>query len=264
MIRSFRATAGYAANLEALKDRTFVFAEEGLTVLFGQNGSGKSTVLGLMAAYSACAAPGWSTFSGDYMPMGGLRNHPYPERFGTNCRADVAWDGTPTYYSIGTPGHGQAAFHDALERGGEDADDHIRRIFRPGSSGEEGVHWLYRLETAANNPPSLARDAKFFVSGHGFMEASKVNSAWESQIHLFADYVATLPRTGPVTLLLDEPDARLSIPNQERLWNLYLPRISHGRQVIVASHSPFALKAPRIEPDYSERCLKALATITSA
>lgn len=94
------------------------------------------------------------------------------------------------------------------------------------------------------------------------MSTIGVNSTWRDDIHAFADYIATLPRSEPVTLLLDEPDGHLSIPNQEAFWRLVIPRLSEGRQVVVASHSAFALRATRIvdmETGYSDRCRAVLA-----
>lgn len=155
MIRSLRATAGYAANLPALKNRTFEF-EAGLTVLFGQNASGKSTILKLLAAYSGCQRPGWTTYSEDYHPhkpysVPRQARAPFPERFAESVlggvRAEVQWDGTSTYYSTGLPARGQPSFEEALERGGDEADDYMRRIMAPGSSGQEQIHWItQRLE----------------------------------------------------------------------------------------------------------------------
>ena len=276
MIRSLRATAGYAAALPALKDRTFEF-EAGLTVLFGQNASGKSTMLKLMAGYSGCQRPGWTTYSEDYEPFKKYchprePNPPFPERFAVylgGLRAEVQWDGTPTYYSRGLPSQGQASFDEALERGGDEADDYMRRMMSPGSSGQEQILWVNdRLEQTIAKPPTIARDATFYVYGRGMVDPKTREhwgTDWSQGIEQFVDYVDSLPRTGPVTVLLDEPDTRLSLPNQEKLWRLFLPRIAEGRQIIVASHSPFALRAPRIidlDSGYSDRCRQALATLS--
>jgi len=281
MIRRVRVTAGYPTKLAALGERTFEFAE-GLTVLFGQNASGKSTLLRIMAAYSGCARPGWTTFSEEYNPRRQFRwppeyKPPFPERFadGTlgDVRADVDWDGTPTYFWKGLPGGNQGAFDEALERGGGEADDYMRRMLGTGSSGQPQIHWINeRLEQALDRPPVIARDATFFVPGKGYVTAkrrsnwaSDLQSEWATGIDEFVEFVESRPRTGPVTVLLDEPDARLSLPNQEKLWRVFLPRLSVGRQIVVASHSPFALLGPSIvdlDPGYSGRCREALGALT--
>ncbi len=163
MIRSVRATAGYAAQLASLKDRVFDFGP-GLTMLFGPNGSGKSTLLKLMAAYSACAQPGWSTYTSEYQSVGYDRKkrEDFPQRFARGGRlagskADVDWDGTPTFYSLGLPGMGQVAFEDAMERGGDEADDYLRRLLRPGSAGEEAIQSLHHLPHRHTAEPGPGR-----------------------------------------------------------------------------------------------------------
>ena len=98
---------------------------------------------------------------------------------------------------------------------------------------------------------------------------SSVNDVWAQKVTDFVAYVSTLPRRGPKTVLLDEPDKSLSIPNQQALWTQSLPGLARHCQVIVATHSPFALAAPapvtviEFEPGYVEACraaVRALAT----
>lgn len=273
MIRSLRVTAGYAAKLSALQERTFEF-QEGLTALFGANASGKSTMLRVMGAYSGCEGPGWTTYSEEYererrFSFPREKTPPFPERFAEgilgDLRAEVAWDGTPTYYSVGLPAKGQRAFEEALGRGGDDADDYMRSIMAPGSSGQAQVHWLNeRLERTLSKPPTLARDATFFLKGRSEWstpEGRKHRTETLEGIDDFIQYVESLPRTGPVTVLLDEPDTRLSLPNQETFWRTFAPRLAIGRQIIIATHSPFGLLAPTVldlTAGYADRCRQAL------
>lgn len=263
MLSSVRAIGGYAAQLPALKGKTFTFnSGPGLTVLFGQNGSGKSTLLRLLATYSGSQRGGWSMFADNNFDGD---KQPYPARFGKKeVEAEVTWDGTPTFYASGPPGRTQAAFEDALELGGEVADDYFRKLFAPGSSGQEQIHWFNKLEANLANPPEITLKRKWYVPGNGHIEYGSVNTLWQEKIKSFVDYVKKLPRKGPVSALLDEPDAHMSIPNQAKLWGSALPRAAKSHQIIVATHSPFALVAPNVTvidlstDGYVDQCRSAL------
>ena len=66
-----------------------------------------------------------------------------------------------------------------------------------------------------------------------------------------------------VHLMLDEPDRSLSIPNTVGLWCGFLPRLAKTCQVVVASHSPFALDVPganviEMHEGYLDMCRKAM------
>jgi predicted ATPase len=67
------------------------------------------------------------------------------------------------------------------------------------------------------------------------------NDVWMNVFQIFTDYVNSLPRTGPITLLLDEPDRSLSIDNTIVLWQKVIPKLAENVQIITATHSPFAL-----------------------
>ena len=76
-------------------------------------------------------------------------------------------------------------------------------------------------------------------------------------------YWQSLPRTGKPTIILDEPERSLSIPAQAKLWLETLPRLTKTFQILSASHSPFALKAPgahflSMPRDYVKECQQAL------
>lgn len=217
MITSCLATAGYVAKLPALKDRTFEFGS-GLTILFGQNASGKSSLLKLLATYSGCLHPGWTTFSDHYFADRLLEKTPdYPHRLAARGKnkalADVAWDGTPSFYSTGPAAMGQASFEDALEAGGDDADMFFGRMFGAPSAGQDQLVWLRAMEKKLRTPPDYLKPSPtFHVRGYGAMQASGVNDTWGDAMEEFVAHLRSLPRTGRVTVLLDEPDAHMSLP----------------------------------------------------
>jgi hypothetical protein len=197
----------------------------------------------------------------------GFNDAPFPHRLATRGnQAEVAWDGTPSFYSTG-PESGQSGFNNALEDGGEDADNYLRSLLAPGSAGQGQIQWLNQMEKKLSAPPDLLReDGTLRIRGHGEVERSSVNSLWGEAIDGFQSHIRSLPHTGPVTVLLDEPDAHMSLPNQHTLWTKAIPRLSVGRQVIVATHSAFALCAPDatiidLQPGYEDRCRKVLRAL---
>jgi len=262
MISSCIATGGYAAELPALKGRRFELGP-GLTVLFGHNGSGKSTILKMIAAGSSIATTGWTRFSSSFVG----ESEPFPDRFRKGMRhapiGDVDWDGTPTFLSEGPPVRSQATFDIAVETSAEET-----AAFLFGgkvSSGQEQILWLEKMEKTLGSPPDvITPNERLHVPGYGWICESKVNDVWERTITEFRDFIRSRPRTGPVTALFDEPDAHMSIPNQHALWTKVMGRIATGRQVIVATHSAFALLAEGatlidLKPGYIDRCREVLS-----
>lgn len=59
MISSLQFLSGYPTRLKGIKKRKIVFNDR-VNVLFGPNGSGKTTILASLASASGCARGGWS------------------------------------------------------------------------------------------------------------------------------------------------------------------------------------------------------------
>lgn len=58
---------------------------------------------------------------------------------------------------------------------------------------------------------------------------------------------------------LDEPDLHLGLDYQDHLWSKIISVVSQSYQVIVATHSPFAVSVPgatylETTPGYLDRC----------
>lgn len=253
MISSAKLTEGFPTTLPALAGKTFVF-KVGVTIVFGPNGCGKSTLLSFMAAFSGCGREGgWSK----PLEPSWLRDKGYPAAFASNApkrlMAEIEWDGTASFLHTPASDAPMTAF-DMPSDGLLDDYERLSVQMSGASSGQRRILGLSRLFKIVKKPPDLAK----------FKGWSGYNDIWVGAGKAFVKYVKSLPRTGPATLLLDEPDRSLDLPNQRDFWLKVVPSVGKDVQVIVATHSPFALFTKGAEmldlvPGYAEESRKAIA-----
>lgn len=219
MIESIQVTEGYAAELPALQDKTFTF-QPGLTLLFGPNGCGKSSLLNIMAGYAACGNGGWSSLrlQHDLLPFD-LEEEDFPDCIRVNnCRAVVKWDGSPVFFQSAAKSDAPITYFGQTDILSEH--EEIMEVMSKPSDGQKRLDRINRLAKLLPNPPDLT-DTK---------------NLHNETMKKFAKYVSSLPRKGPMTLLLDEPDRSLSVENQAIIW-AGLSNWAKKFQVIVATHS---------------------------
>ena len=263
MIRSIQfVTSHYAARLQCIGSRKFIFPDKGLIVLFGPNGCGKSTLLRGMAHGTSAERGGWSrppepSLGSDEKPMRQIL-----ERWGSV----VAWDGTASLYldsgaSDNTP-RDLEENSDGLAEGDNDVmDTNISRIFSPCSSG------LWRISRLNKALDSL-REGK--IPNLSFAQWQDANSAWAEAGRKFAEHAKSLNPTETPALLLDEPERSLSISNAINLFHKVLLVTGSLVQVFVATHSPFVLDLgdnPHVhiidmQAGYADECRSALQKIS--
>lgn len=249
MIKKAQVLKGFAAELPSLKNRMFQFTE-GLNVLFGSNGCGKSTLMKCMKAYCCLQHGGWSSIS-DYNKLGagGVGNFPFVYRAFTptgECDTHVEWDGTATFYNDSDMRIDDMSWFfnkDILKQEGltteEEQMDYVAK--RP-SSGQTRIKKLNKIFNIAKNPPE-------------FTKTTPNNNRFE---HMEVAYVNSLPRNGKVTILLDEPEKSLSIPKQIELFK-FLKEFQNDLQIVISTHSPFILFEDNIniiemEDGYIQTC----------
>lgn len=258
MISKARIRSGYATKLPAVKGRTFKF-EPGLNILFGPNGCGKTTVLKVVGAYSGTAG-GWSRFLDPDILRHEKDAKRLPEDFARlapgGCEATVEWDGTASF--LMSPETGAPAFGalDDSQDGLMGMTDVVAELIGKPSEGQSRLIRLNRFLDVRKAVPDLTK----------LPERHKhVNSTWQRYMEEFAAYTGSLSRSGPATVLLDEVDRSLSIPNQEVLWSKILPKLAETSQVIAATHCPFALLHPsaivEMADGYVDSCARSLQAI---
>lgn len=251
MISHALVVNGFASNLPALHRRKFDFTP-GLNVLFGANGCGKSVLLKCIKAYCCLQHGGWSKLSENGELPGTNVTH-FPQAFRAftptgECDTIVGWDGTATFFNDSDMILNDMTWFynpDVLKQEGltteaEQIDLHVKKP----SSGQTRIQKLNKIFHVLKNPPEFA-----------------VKGGPEAQ------YVRSLPNTGRVTILLDEPEKSLSIPKQIELFN-FLKTFQNDAQIIITTHSPFILinndiNIIEMEPGYMNECkelIKSAAT----
>ncbi len=239
MIVSYSVTSGFARDLKGFPVTGIL--SPGLTILFGPNGSGKSSLIRILAAHTGCgvATSGWShlldpleikeLLGNDILGLPAAYAHSSPG----NCKAQLEWDGEPVYVS-------QMETLNERLRSGQASTRDIATAYDTPSSGQWSRRLLNELTAILNRgAPDITTDPD-----------DDANDVWVSCWKTQRDYILGLrdSHTGPgrtpvMTILLDEPERSLDIPTQAFFWSSYVTALCKVAQVVVATHSPFALRA---------------------
>lgn len=261
MIRHVRITKGWPVEqLAAFKTKKPFKFTPGANVLYGKNGSGKTTLLKIIGAHSGCpeyggwsAIPEWVFLDRENAKLPGCLTQ--LARLGPSVAANVSWDGTATFMHLAAksdePFQAFGMPHDVLT----DYGDQVMAVMSKASSGQSRAIRLGKvLQKAKLERPDILKlkDARD-----------------DARTKAFFDYVRKLPRKGPFTVLLDEPERSLDADAQILFWSTILPAMARELQVIVTSHSPFALFVPGVnvidmEPGYSTEMRKKVGDLLDA
>lgn len=285
----------WVEQLDYFKRQPVTEFKPGLNILFGGNGSGKSTVLHLLGQHLAATQGGTSTVTEAWL-------REIFDTFGGSqpvCMlpCEVVHDGQPVMFF-------DARAKEGLIGGGFD-DDFFRlglqNTLAKGSTGQLGLQRLNRMlallvasqkakTTAA--PPTPAPEAPEPPKKRGRqpkkpqgsrpleaeaptfpaeivwrIQRKAVNSVWAAKLKVVDQMLAARCPLGPKTLLMDEPESGFSLPWQAGLWGNLLSQVDPSQfQLIVATHSPFALGIPgahyiEMTPGYLAEARQAVARL---
>lgn len=242
MIRSItihdpkRTPVPWAAKVPALL-QPITFGP-GLNILWGRNGSGKSTVLRLLGKLFHCEQGGETIVTHESL-RALFDRQPYGE--------------DPTAPAVAVDHDGQAVrFFDpneaiGIKYGAFDDDFFEEGLINTIARGSSGQTTLRRFDKILGQIlDGVVPEVTWKVPRGKAPPPAGRRSFWDDRAQLAEDMLRGAGEKGPPTVLLDEPDRSLDIANQAAVWRL-LRSAAQTTQVIVAAHSLFALQLPEAQ-----------------
>lgn len=251
MIAKVQVSGGFVEKLPAFQARSSFELIDGVNVIFGPNGCGKSTLIIAVGAVAFVPlSGGWSRFVQPLEMMNmidGCREYPQirenlmSESRQKRPKVDGEWDGVAAYRSSSMTGTYQEIYY--LMGGGTtegllDLKDAMKIQNGELSKGQARAFIMNQIRTKIQNVPDLTKRSKGY---------DKSNSAWQAIEDRFIRYTSTLPRNGRPTLIMDEPENGLDFAAQRRFWESEILALASERQIVIATHSPFAILCRRPE-----------------
>jgi len=210
-------------KVEGLKDLRELEFTDGVNVLWGPNGCGKSSILKLIARYMHCEQGGYSVVTGN------------------SFRKVVTWETSSKFKDGADIEHdGQSVFmidpqHAiGLEYGGSQFD----------------YDFVFQGCANARHDRSLGQttDMRIGMVLKRALDEKIMTIEYKAAVHTDAQRAAfefLQPRfegEHKPTLLLDEPDTGLDLDMKYRLWIPALGSLRKQFQIIIATHNPLAMR----------------------
>ena len=220
----------WLASIEALtKPRSFEF-KPGLNVLWGRNGSGKTSLTKVIARLFHCEQgnqPLVTQESLSELVGGGF------ETIDLKKGLTITHDGQGLRHF--DPGHAVGLMGGAAAFDWDFGMEGITNAMFKGSAGQTTMFRFDRLvnEIVAGEVPEVAW--KF--------PRDKNSGVWQERVKLAEHFLEGNAAKGQPTIFLDEPERSYDLNAQVGVWR-FLRAYSDQVQFIVASHSLFALKIP--------------------
>lgn len=234
-----------------LAGKTFTFAEDKINVVFGPNGSGKTTILRALAGEAFCK-DGFLTL-GEPMQVGGWGDKTeedvinYKEKQKRNT-CEVVWTGNPVYYDnfeqTYREGYGIIGGITGSALGGDFESEMTYRLgVQTISAGQNTAFIFSRILQRLKEAKTLkALIEQKYVSQMKYDANSTWRNCWQTQIDYLAKH-EDYDKEVPVSVIFDEMDKSLDITKVITVYLKLFPTIIEktGMQIITVSHNPVVL-----------------------
>lgn len=249
MIRSIEYIDGFPLKLPFIGNRKFEFSD-GINLIVGNNGAGKSVILNTLKAYTGIETGGWTKFNSPQTLGCGRLNGPtdFPHAYATyspaNCKARVIWDGTPTLFNNGDLKTSEVLLFLNFQQFGDgitSSDDLEKQLTQFPSAGQYRAMKINKIINLLNDgaPKYTKDDIPRYKDDIDNYYAKREWDYWQYINKLYNDTFGK----GNTTVLLDEPERSLSYVKQKDFFLNILPT-QLNTQVIIATHSLYALFCP--------------------
>lgn len=234
-----------------LSGREFKFSADKVNIIFGPNGSGKTTILKALAG-AAGTTDGYATLQGP-LDLRETWNSEidFPGFLKKLSKNDVVveWDGVPVYYDnfANRKTYGQIGDLGGSVLGDDILTEIQYTLSREHRSGGENILYLFsRLVDIMKEPISYSKIFKKYITADKKLNIG-MNSSWNEAYRVQLEYYLGFPMSwtdSAGTFLFDEPDRSMDLLNQNTLYTEVLPKVleTTGAQIIMISHSPVILK----------------------
>lgn len=263
-----------------LLNRTFHFEPNKINLIFGPNGSGKTTILRALGGVAG-TTDGYAQLLSpldvrDFGEKASIKTFKRKLQKIMRNSAIIDWDGTPIYYDnfANKKSYGQLGDLGGSVLG-EDIGTELQYIMSRDkiSQGQNSIYLMSRLFDIAKQNLSYKDIFSKYVNDDGTYKPMKVNDMWQEAYKAQLDYYMGFEnslKNLPGTFLFDELDKSLDIINIYYLYNKILPTLvkNTGVQIIIISHSPLVLSEKirnnemynfiSIDEDYTKECIEKL------
>lgn len=263
-----------------LLNRTFHFEPNKINLIFGPNGSGKTTILRALGGVAG-TTDGYAQLLSpldvrDFGEKASIKTFKRKLQKIMRNSAIIDWDGTPIYYDnfANKKSYGQLGDLGGSVLG-DDIGTELQYIMSRDkiSQGQNSIYLMSRLFDIAKQNLSYKDIFSKYVNDDGTYKPMKVNDMWQEAYKAQLDYYMGFEnslKNLPGTFLFDELDKSLDIINIYYLYNKILPTLvkNTGVQIIIISHSPLVLSEKirnnemynfiSIDEDYTKECIEKL------